>query len=421
MRNVFKKIVTLMLAGAAKLLLFRKKPEIIGITGSAGKTSTKEFLKELLEIDFEVLASSDGYNTEIGAPLMLFGEKAPEKTFSPVSWFLILLRVWWKALFLKEFPEKVIIEMGADKPGDIKYLTKIFPPKTAIVLSVLPTHLLEFKTIEGVAVEKSELVCAVPKDGKVFLNADDKLVKEMALKSKGAVVYFGTNGEGYSANNLKSDIAGLSFDVNLNGKNEHFLANLYGEQTIYPLMAALAVSREEHINVGKLKEKIRELKPFKGRMNVIEGIKGSLIIDDSYNANPGSTIRALEFLKAQKGRKIALLGNMNELGDFEEEGHRKVGAKVAESANMLVTVGEVAQKYLADEAKKNGISQIESFDKSTEAGEWLKKNIKEGDIILAKGSQNKVRIEKAIELIMAHPEQKENILVRQGKEWQERP
>jgi UDP-N-acetylmuramyl pentapeptide synthase len=191
---------------------------------------------------------------------------------------------------------------------------------------------------------------------------------------------------------------------------------------IYPIVAAIAVAHEAGITVQRIKEGLREITPYKGRMNILEGVKDSIIIDDTYNANPRSMIGALEFLSMQKGRKIALLGNMNELGDFEREGHEMVGRKVAEVADMLVTVGELAKKYIAAEAEKSGLApeKIISFTDSKEAGKWLKKRLREGDIILAKGSQNKVRMERAVEEILKNPKEARKVLVRQSAFWKER-
>jgi UDP-N-acetylmuramyl pentapeptide synthase len=191
---------------------------------------------------------------------------------------------------------------------------------------------------------------------------------------------------------------------------------------IYPIVAAIAVAHQSGISIQRIKEGLKEIKPYKGRMNILEGFKDSIIIDDTYNANPRSTIRALEFLGMQKGRKIAMLGNMNELGDFEREGHEMVGRKAAETVDVLITVGELAKKYIAGEAEKSGLApeKIISFNDSSEAGKWLKKRLKEGDIVLAKGSQNKVRMERAVEQNLKNPKEARKVLVRQSAFWKER-
>lgn len=414
-----KLIIAFFLKIAAKILLFRKKPEVIAITGSAGKTTTKEFIKTILSEEYEVLAPEEGYNTEIGAPLFLFSEKIPSSLFSIKEWLVILLRVYAKALFIREYPEKIVVEMGADKPGDIRYLVKVFKPQKAVVLSVLPVHLEEFKSIEAVASEKSELVMGVPESGTIYLNFDDPQVRKMAEVAKAKVVFFGAEqGAAIRAEKVRSDLKGTSFILD----GTAYKAPIFGRQMIYPMLAAILVAFSENIPKDKVRDAVKKLSAFKGRMNIIEGKKGSLIIDDSYNANPASMILALNFLSEQKGRRIALLGNMNELGSYEREGHELVGRSVAKSAELLITVGSVAGKYIVTEALANGMnkSAVKSFNSSQEAGEYLARVIKPGDVILAKGSQNMVRIEQAVEQLMLHPEKKEQLLVRQGTFWKEK-
>jgi len=417
---MFKKIVTYKLKLAAKILLWRKKPEIIAITGSAGKTTTKEILRELLSSEFDVLASTEGYNTEIGVPLVLFGEQVPEKINSLFAWSKILIRCFFKAFFIGHLPEKVIIEIGADHPGDIGYLGRLLKPGKGVILTVLPVHLASFKNIETVAKEKAELAQNIKADGKIYLNADDSRVMEMPIPRRVSRVTFGkAKNADFRISNIRTDLSGLSFDL-YEGKQKHTLAvRLYGEQLIYSLLAAIAIARSDHLSYEKIKSVLKNISPTKGRMNVIEGVNGSLIIDDSYNANPESMIKALGFLGSQKGRRIALLGNMNELGNYEREGHERVGEVAAKKADILLTVGEVASKYLSAAAAASGLTKknIYNFKDATSAGDYLKKELQRGDVVLVKGSQNNVRLEQAIEKFMAHPEEKDNILVRQSAFW----
>lgn len=422
MKNILKKITVIILSLPVRIILFRKRPQVIAITGSAGKTTTKEFIKKLLEIDYHVLSPMEGYNTEIGAPLGIFEEKTPTKVFSLVGWLKIIFRIYSKALFMKNFPEKVVVEMGADKPGDIKHLCSLFKPQLGVILTVLPVHLADFKTVEAVATEKSELAKAIGEKGKLFLNFDDPRVREMGQLTKGKVIYFGNKSdghEGYFAKELRADLGGINFKLFNNGKEMAFTAPLFGQHIIYPLLASISVALEENISAFEIKKAVAKLRPFKGRMNIIEGINDSIIIDDSYNANPKSMIRALEFLAKTKGRKIAALGTMNELGSYEKSGHEEVGRVAAKVADIIVTVGEPAEKYLAHGALEAGFNEsaLKSFLTSDEAGDYLKKIVKEGDVILAKGSQNKVRMEMAVKKIMKNPKRAEELLVRQSAFW----
>lgn len=421
--NKVKKIVVLNLNIATQILLKRMKPEVIAITGSAGKTTTKEILSKILSTEFDVLASKEGYNTEIGAPLTIFCEKTPKNTKSIISWLKIIFKCYVRSISIKKYPEKLIMEFGADSPGDIKYLANLFKPEKGIVLTVLPVHLEKMKNIENIAKEKGELAIGVRKGGMVFLNHDNQYTKEMSTKEGVEVVTFGKDKSAdFVASNIKSDISGLSFKLLEGGKEQDISVRLYGSQMIYPLIAAVSVARKDHISYKKIKSALKEVSPFKGRMNVLEGINESMIIDDSYNANPESVLGALDFLCEQKGRKIALLGNMNELGDFAKEGHEIVGRKAAETVDFLFTVGDFAEKYLISAAIQTGLNKkaIKSFGNAKEAGDYLKKFLKPGDILLAKGSQNNVRLEKALEIIIKDQDKKRDILVRQGDEWKNR-
>jgi UDP-N-acetylmuramoyl-tripeptide--D-alanyl-D-alanine ligase len=313
--------------------------------------------------------------------------------------------------------------MGADSPGDIKHLAKIFKPGVGVVLEVLPVHLALFGNVEAVAKEKAELVKAIPKSGNVYLNYDNPVVRGMNKLTSAKVTYFGSSQAcdelDFCASNIHSGLDGLNFDLTYKGVNHKVSASLYGEQMIYPLMASIAVSVGEGIELNIVLKDVKKLKPFKGRMNVIKGMNGSTIIDDSYNSNPESAIKSLDFLSHQKGRRIALLGSMNELGDYEEEGHRFVGEKAAESADVIFTVGSSAEKYLAQAALSSGFvgDNLKTFKTAEQLGEYLKTFVSNGDVILAKGSQNNVRMEKAVIKIMATPDRSAEVLVRQSDFW----
>lgn len=417
---MLKKLVAIKLKFAAKILLFRIKPEVIAVTGSAGKTTTTKLIKEILTTEFDVLLSKEGYNTELGAILALFKLEAPVKTNSISSWLRIIIKSYKYALSVQDYPEKIVVEMGADSPGDIEFLVKTFKPTKGVVLTVLPVHLKDFKSVEDIALEKGRLVSGVRKNGKVFLNCDDKLVKDMLAPKDVKKIFFGTHEKcNIRAENINSDLLGISFDL-VEGKDiTKIKTMLYGDHMIYPILAAISVARADHISMDKIKKVLLKFKPENGRMNIIEGINESIIIDDSYNANPESTIKALEFLSRQKGRHVSVLGSMNELGDYEKQGHELVGKKASEVSDLIITVGEVAGKYLAESAISSGFSKsnIKSFSDSSEAGKYVASIIKKGDIVLCKGSQNGVRVEKVVRKIMLNKKDAEKILVRQSEFW----
>ncbi len=415
-----KKIIIKLLSFSAKILLYRKKPEIVAITGSAGKTTTKEIIGKILLTDFDILMSQEAYNTDIGTLLTVFNEEVPSKLKSFFPWLGIVFRSYFKAFFIRHYPEKIIMEFGADEVGDIERLCNLFKPYRGVVLTVIPTHLESFHNVENIVREKEKLALGVRRKGFVFLNNDNEYTSEMKVRNGAKKIIFGTKGgEDFHASDLKSDLKGTSFSLIEKKEKHKIAARLYGEQMVYPLLAAIAVARSYNISYKKISRALIEIRPPKGRMNVLEGARNSIIIDDSYNSNPESCIKALDFLSRQEGRKIALLGSMNELGDYEKEGHERVGEKAAKASDVLVTVGESAKKYLAEGAKNGGLSsgKIRSFDSSIEAGKHVRKIIRPGDVLLVKGSQEKIRMERALEFLIKEKEKSEELLVRQGDFW----
>ncbi len=376
----------------------------------------------ILSQKFSVGAPKRSYNTEIGAPLSIFSQDVPHPITSLVGWVRVLGNCFFQILFQKKYYQKIILEMGADKPGDIKYFTSFIKPHVAVVTTVAPVHLLEFKDINAISKEKQILIENLSPDDFAVLNYDDQRVRNMADSTSGKVVFFGLDEKAnIYASDIVSRIDGLEFTLNYKNKSVFTkIPNIISRHQIYIPLAAGAVASVFGFSLQEISQILRKIKLPPGRMNLIPGIKNSLIIDDSYNSNPQAACAALETLAEIPGaKKIAALGTMNELGDYTKEGHRKVGRKAASVADLLITVGKPAEIFLADQAYKSGLksSQIFSFENSLKAGDFLKNKIKKGDIILVKGSQNNVRMEWLVEKIMSDPEKAKDLLVRQGPEW----
>jgi len=267
--------------------------------------------------------------------------------------------------------------------------------------------------------------------GTLILNADDSDVMAFRELTKEKVVLFGESSSAdvsaqnyeviYDENNLP---LGASFVV-LGGDEALpiYLEGTVGKHHVYHILSALAVCKAlgEPLSVAIKNFKYHE--PTPGRMRLIEGEKGSVVIDDSYNSSPIALSEALNTLKDLKntGRKIAVLGDMLELGKYSVEEHKKAGAKAGEIADILVTVG-VRARYFAEGAQSAGMEEgnIFQFSDSKKAGEFMYNRIEKGDVVLVKGSQSGIRMERVVEKIMAHPEDKEKLLVRQDKEWRGR-
>lgn len=422
-----EKIIEPILKLAASSMLKKHQPEIIGITGSVGKTSIKDAVACVLSKRFSVLSAPRSYNTKIGSPLTIFGENVPVPVTSPLGWLKVIFSCFLKFLVEKDYPKILILEMGIEEPGEMNYYLSFIRPKIGIITAVGEAHLLGLKTKEKVASEKGLLPENLPPSGLAILNYDDPLVRKMAQRTKAKVLTYGfSSSADLWLSDLTSELSGTSFKVHFKEEEVSVLKfPLLGKHSLYSIMPAIICGLIYGMSLKKTIKALADFRLPKGRMNLIAGIKESLIIDDSYNANPTSMISALEVLFAfpNGGRKIAALGTMNELGDFEKEGHRKVGREAFKVADLLITVGVPANRYLASEAKKAGFSpaKIFSFENSYLAGKFLKNKIRKGDVILVKGSQNNVRMEWLIEQIMANPQKAKDLLVRQEKEWTKPP
>jgi UDP-N-acetylmuramoyl-tripeptide--D-alanyl-D-alanine ligase len=281
--------------------------------------------------------------------------------------------------------------------------------------------------------EKGYLVQALKKDGVLVLNFDDVDCMQFKEKAKARCVTFGTSD---GADIVSSNVSvvsekkekhefpkGLNFKINVGGNCLPVtLPNVLGYQHIQPVLAAVAVGISQQMNLVKITDALSNHIPPRGRMNLIEGIKNTLIIDDTYNASPIATSQAIETLKNLKvtGRKIVVLGDMLELGKYSSDEHRKIGLLTGSFADMYVSVGlRMQEAKLA--ALSAGLDAKKIFEHADSkcAGEFLQQQIQPGDVILIKGSQG-MRMERAVLEIMAHPEQREALLVRQEEEWQKR-
>lgn len=427
MKSFLKKILQRQLAFFAKAILKKYRPDIIGVTGSVGKTSAKEAIFTVLSSKFSVRRNIKNYNNEIGLPLTIIGAEAGGN--SALHWLAVFVKAAGLLLAKdKDYPRLLVLEMGVDRIGDMKYLTSMSPCRVGVVTLVAPVHLEYFKSVDRIAREKAVIVTHLKKDGWAILNGDNEPVAAMAGQVRARVLTYGF-GKGcrVSAQEVKIsensewEVVGLSFKLSYDGSTVPvLLPNILGEHLIYSALAAAAVGIAYGLNLVDIAEALRQFRAPRGRMNLISGVKETFIIDDTYNAGPDSmaaAVRTLGKIKTKK-RKYAALGDMLELGDLTEEAHRQVGRLIWEMGiDYLVTVGERA-KDIAAEAAKCGLDEdnIYSFDDSAEAGKFIQDRIKAGDFILVKGSQG-MRMEKIVKEIMAEPLLAEQLLVRQDKSW----
>jgi len=354
MKKFLLEIIKRLMAIPASFILRKHQPKIIiGVTGSVGKTTTKEAIFFVLEKKFgnRVGKSEGNLNTRLGIPLVILGFV---KNPAVWLWPAVVIYSFVKAPFVRRLPEILVLEYAIDYPGEFKILIKLIRPKIAVITRIGPAHLEFFNNIESIYKEKSELVKALPKDGWAVLNEKDKLVKKMAKETKTKVIYY----DGESPIDQAKEAAKKVGKI-------------------------LGISEEESQRI------LSDFKMPDRRLQIFKGIKNTKIIDDTYNANPISMEIALDYLKNLSGkRKVAFLGDMLELGKDTAEFHRKIGEFAREKVDFLIGVGELARNFQADKF----------FPDSEKAGKQALKIIKDGDIILVKGSRG-MKMEKIVAAI----------------------
>jgi UDP-N-acetylmuramoyl-tripeptide--D-alanyl-D-alanine ligase len=429
MKKIFKKIVIWILQTEAKLVLKKYKPKIIAVTGNVGKTSVKDMIHTALSSSFLVRKSEKSYNSELGVPLTILGRETGWN--NPFTWISIIFEGFALLVLKNHYPKWLVLEVGADRPGDIQKISSWLKPDIVVVTRFgdIPVHVEYFNSPDALVEEKSHLVSALKKDGLLILNNDDEKALSMKRKFDGMVMTYGFK-EGSALLASRDQIiykknfpVGATFKVDYNGKSMPVtLSGVLGKQHIYPALAALSVGGYLKLNMVRMSQALETHVGAPGRMRIIKGIKEACIIDDTYNASPVAMDAALETLKEIKttGKKIAVLGDMLELGKYTMEEHKRIGEVAGSVCDLLIVVG-LRAKWVVEGALLGGIGEknVIEFSDSQEAGKYLEHTLGEGDIVLVKGSQ-RVRMERTVAEIMAHPEDKVNLLVRQEKEWMER-
>ncbi|MBU4284899.1 hypothetical protein KKF60_01685 [Patescibacteria group bacterium] len=416
MRKILQKILKIL----AKIALNKYKPVVIAITGSVGKTSTKEAIYSVLKSHFgekRVRRNYRNYNNEFGVPLTIFNlETAGRSIF---LWIPKFIKMFWMIIFRVDYPDFLILEMGADKPGDIKYLLDFVHHKVGVITAVgeIPVHVEFFESPEKVAEEKRTLLKMLDKEGIAVLNYDDERVRKMLGNINIKTMTYGldekadvkaTNYELKIINQGKN-ISELNFKLDFKGSSVPAkLINVLGYQHLYSALAAAAVGIIFNVNLIEISEALKQIEPIPGRMRLLRGIKNTLIVDDSYNAALLSMEAGLDSLRIFQNppigeagrRKIVVLGDMLEIGRYSPEAHTRVGKKAAEVADLIFAVGNRAG-FVVEGAINAGFdsNKIFQFPNSEQAKMAVQKELKENDIILIKGSRS-MEMEKVIEEIV---------------------
>ncbi|MEK7513180.1 MAG: UDP-N-acetylmuramoyl-tripeptide--D-alanyl-D-alanine ligase [Patescibacteria group bacterium] len=422
-------ILQLFLKLLAKFTILRYKPGVVGVTGSVGKTSAKEAIRTVLSYDRRVRAPSKSFNNELGLPLTIIGDYT--KTGGAFFWLAAMIRGIFRLIFQsRRYPEILVLEYGVDRPGDMKYLLGIARPHVGILTAVgeVPVHVEFFSGPEAVLREKSRLITQLPVTGFAILNADEPAILELRTQTRAHVITFGFSDRAdlrisNLTNRFEGGRAGLSFKLSYGGSFVPVrLEDVVGRPQAIAAAIGAATGLIFGMNLVKIAEALSHYQAPAGRFRVLKGIKHTTLIDDTYNASPLSMCEALETLKSMRGkRKIAVLGDMLEIGKYTLQSHEAAGRLAASAVHVLITVG-LRGKFIAEAAVKAGLSKrsVFTFTNVREAGLFLQEKLQEGDLALLKASQA-VRLEKVVKEVMADPARAAELLVRQNQEWLAKP
>lgn len=430
MPSMIKKIIISILTLEASILLSRQKPRIIAVSGSVGKTATKDAIFAALSPHVHIRKSEKSMNSEFGVPLTILGLESGWR--NPLVWTHNLIIGAYRAWRSEKYPKWLVLEIGADRPGDIAAIAKWVKPDIVVLTHVpeIPVHVEFFDSPDAVMREKRSLVDHIRPGGTVIINGDDGRIKDSLAAWRGDLIMYGSEphnhfvGEGNVIMYDEGKPIGISFNAVYEGAITpvHIFGSV-GVPRMYAALAALAAAKVAGIAVREAAAALSAWTPTPGRMRLLDGPHGSIIIDDTYNSSPAAAIAALDTLAdIESPRKIAILGDMMELGKYSADAHRNVGAHAAKIVDRLITVG-IRSRQTGESALDNGLKERDvleyEIDESRRAGQELREKLRKGDVVLVKGSQS-MRMEKTVEILMAYPEKAKEQLVRQDEEWKSR-
>lgn len=379
----------------AAYILKKYQPKIVGVTGSNGKTTTKEAIATILQTKYNVFKNYGSYNGRYGLPIALG--------------------------MLEADHEIAVLEMASDSFGEIEDLVKIAPPDVGVITTINSTHLVRLGTLDNVAAEKGRLIEALPFTGAAILNADDPRVAGMVPRTQGRILTFGLKGGAdVRASEITVTPEGMTFKLHYEGEIYNGRTNLLGRHQIYSLLAAITTSFIFNIEPPEAVAALENLCRVRGRMNPLPGRKGALIIDDTFNASPEATMAAIDTLVELPGAtKVAILGDMSELGNVEAEAHYQIGEYVSTRIDRLITKGEVAQQ-IAETARAGSLGKRAVFVTFTsdDAVANVEELLSPETVVLVKGGAE-VRLERVVEKLLANPERDREQLVRQEPGWEQ--
>ena len=416
MKKITKKLIASRLAKKVQKLLKNNDVTVIAVTGSVGKTSAKVAIGKLLSAEHQVRFSEDSYNTDIGLPLSFFGLKAPSPLWDPLAWNRIFQKI---DNISKHYPyDVVVLEMADDELEDMLQLQKFIKPKYGVITGIAPVHMERMLNMDKVLKDNWKIAKGAEN---IIYNADVDGLNSLGSKSKRASG-FGIKRGKIKFTNIKRNSKGyLEATLNLPESKLEIKTQMVGEHNLNSLLSAASVASAMGVDGKKISKGLSKVPGVNGRMKLLKGINGSNIIDDSYNSSPDAVLSALAVMKEFKSnKKIAVLGNMNELGAESRDAHYKIGKAAAKVVDMLVVIGKDAEVHTVSGAKDSGMDpdNIKIFKTPYEIGHFLKRIVQNNDLVLVKGSQNGVFSEEVVRILLDPSLDAKDYVVRQSKSWQ---
>ena len=400
------------------------------VTGSVGKTSTKDAAAAALSQKFNLRKSEKSYNSDFGVPFTVIGVANP--WVSPAAWINVFIHAFQIRFISKNYPELLVLEVGADSPGDLAKILKITKPDVVVVtlLPEVPVHVEAYATPYAVRDEEFSPAIALPADAPLIISADDKFAVSRSEKIDKDVCTYGVSSDAnvrildvriwHGA--TEHEILGMQAMLEVDGKKHAIKVNkAIGRSQLYAPAAAVALALTQKLTVEEALTGLESYLPPPGRGRIFSGKKDTLLIDDTYNSSPTAVeeiLKSLELIPGKR-RKVVVLGDMLELGRYSIAEHAHIGHLAKEVSDVLVTVGHRA-KGISDAALADGMTEntVTHFDTSVEAAVHVEGLLKEGDVVLVKGSQG-IRMERIVRPLLADFADTKN-LVRQDAEWLKR-
>ncbi len=420
MKKILKTIVANTLALVAGMVVRRYHPQVVMVSGSVGKTSTKDAVAVVLTTRFLVRSSEKSFNSEFGVPFTILGVKNPWG--NPLAWVSIVKKSLALLLLPNHYPNMLVLEVGADRPGDLARILRIATPDAVVVtrLPEIPVHVEAYSSPEAVREEEFSPAYALNAESPLIVPSDDPYALDSALRTPARVISYGSTDDAtvritdvdFYENEGK--VSGMQAKVQVDDTQEHLVVKgSVGTTQLLPVAVALACALAFEIPIPEALKALESYGPPPGRGRLFAGMNDSTIIDDSYNASPAAVEEALTTLKSfpRAKRRIVVLGDMLELGRYSVMEHGRIGTLASNSADIIIAVGIRARAF-ADATRS---TKTILFDNARAAALALPDLVREGDVILVKGSQS-IRTERIVEALLANPSDASR-LVRQEREW----